>query len=623
MSGIQSIRNGLTGNLTKVIVIAIIITFIGSVGWAGFFSQGNANVIATVGSKDITTSDLNFELSSQQVSLNQRFPDQEFDDEILINLSRESLIGKFAVLDHLDKKGLELSDSFVYKQLENEEQFQENGNFSVRRFESFARSNGFIPADYLKRVKEDLLVSIWRQALVNSLFVTDSEVKNSINLAEQERDITFLKIPSKQFEVNVNTEEVVLKKFYQENLDLYISPEKANVKYLLFNQEDIILDEAVSEEAIQIEYQDYLDSFDSTTRKSVSHIMLNLDADRNLEQAKSVLTTVKNRIGSGELFEDLVKEISEDEGTKELKGSLGVTDGTLLPPEFEEALLTMEEGETFGPIELSSTVHLIKLDDLIQPQPLEKEDKYNEIKDLLIERESEEAYVNLIDKASDLVFTSSSLENVASNFTQELITSELFSSNDMPLDLDFGPVRNFIFNDSDPENFPEVIETSPTTAVLIQIIDFVDEQQMSFESVQEKVLNTYIEQQAFNSSEEFLAKSTIDLGSEKSLETLSKEQNTSIESYSNLKRDSSLLPQNAVNEIFSLPRSGAGKVHGSSRTQNGDLLIYRLDSVSQGNSDSEEISIEGIEEFLYQQHSLSELTELQLRTRDSLSIQIN
>ena len=351
--------------------------------------------------------------------------------------------------------------------------------------------------------------------------------------------------------------------------------------------------------------------------------MLNLDADRNLQQAKSVLTTVKDRIDSGELFEDLVKEISEDEGTKELKGSLGVTDGTLLPPEFEEALLTMEEGKTFGPIVLSSSVHLIKLDDLIQPQPLEKEDKYNEIKDLLIERESEEAYVNLIDKASDLVFTSSSLENVANNFTQKLITSELFSSNDMPLDLDFGPVRNFIFNDSDPENFPEVIETSPTTAVLIQIIDFVDEQQMSFESVQEKVLNTYIEQQAFNSSEEFLAKSTSELGSEKSLETLSKEQNTSIESYSNLKRDSSLLPQNAVNEIFSLPRSGAGKVHGSSRTQNGDLLIYRLDSVSQGNSDSEEISIEGIEEFLYQQHSLSELTELQLRTRDSLSIQIN
>ena len=51
MSGIQTIRDGLSRKYTRVIVIAIIITFIGSVGWAGFFSQGNANVIAKVGSK--------------------------------------------------------------------------------------------------------------------------------------------------------------------------------------------------------------------------------------------------------------------------------------------------------------------------------------------------------------------------------------------------------------------------------------------------------------------------------------------------------------------------------------------------------------------------------------------
>ena len=47
MAGMQNIREGLTGNLTKIIVIAIVITFVGSIGWAGFISQGNANVIAT------------------------------------------------------------------------------------------------------------------------------------------------------------------------------------------------------------------------------------------------------------------------------------------------------------------------------------------------------------------------------------------------------------------------------------------------------------------------------------------------------------------------------------------------------------------------------------------------
>ena len=63
MSGIQSIRDGLSGKTTRVIVVAIIITFIGSVGWAGFFSQGNTNVVAKVGSQEITNADLSFELS--------------------------------------------------------------------------------------------------------------------------------------------------------------------------------------------------------------------------------------------------------------------------------------------------------------------------------------------------------------------------------------------------------------------------------------------------------------------------------------------------------------------------------------------------------------------------------
>ena len=82
MSGIQNIRDGLTGNVTKVIVVAIIITFIGSVGWAGFFSQGNVNVVAKVGSQEITNTDLSFELSTQQFMLSQRFPDQDIDEEV-------------------------------------------------------------------------------------------------------------------------------------------------------------------------------------------------------------------------------------------------------------------------------------------------------------------------------------------------------------------------------------------------------------------------------------------------------------------------------------------------------------------------------------------------------------
>ena len=119
MSGIQTIRDGLSGNITRVIVIAIIITFIGSVGWAGFFSQGNANVIAKVGSKEITNANLSFELSSQQYALSQRFPDQTIEDELLLNLSTDVLIGKYAVLDFLENNEVRASFFDHWKSIEN------------------------------------------------------------------------------------------------------------------------------------------------------------------------------------------------------------------------------------------------------------------------------------------------------------------------------------------------------------------------------------------------------------------------------------------------------------------------------------------------------------------------
>ena len=229
MSGIQTIRKGLTGNITKFIVMAIIVTFIGSVGWAGFLSQGNVNVVAKVGSQEITSSDLSFEVSNQQFTLSQRFPDQEIDEEFLFNLSKEVLIGKFAVIDFLNKKDLFLTDEFVFKQLSQEEQFLENGQFDKNRFDSFARSIGFIPTDYLKRVREDLLMNMWNQSLIQSAFVTKTELESSIKLADQERDISFVRIPSDKFKETITIEEENLVEFYNNNLFDCVSPEKVKI----------------------------------------------------------------------------------------------------------------------------------------------------------------------------------------------------------------------------------------------------------------------------------------------------------------------------------------------------------------------------------------------------------
>ena len=621
MSGIQSIREGLSGKTTRVIVVAIIITFIGSVGWAGFFSQGNTNVVAKVGSQEITNADLSFELSAQQFSLSQRFPDQTIEDEVLLNLSTNVLIGKFAVLDFLEKNELTLTDSYVYKQLASEDQFLENGKFSIQRFEAFARSNGFIPSDYLKRVKEDLLINIWRQSLAGSNFITEAEAKNSLELAEQERDISFIKFPASKFRNSVSFDIEDLQNFYESNKSSYISPEKAKVSYIYFDAKDLKKDIDISNDDINFEYEEYVSGFDTTIRKSVSHIMLNINDERNVQQATDVLQEVKQRLNNGEKFSDLVLEISEDEGTKNLNGSLGITDGTLLPPEFEQALSSMKEGEVYGPIDLLSSVHLIKLDELIQPTAETIEQRSASIKENLITRRSEDNFVSLLDQVSELAFSSGSIDDISANFSQELVATDYFSINAVPELLKQNSIIDFIFNDSVDGNFPEVIEISPLSAVLIQVGDMVEETQLPFDTVKMLVESAYISEESSKSSQAFIEETIEELVAGKALETLSTEESIQLEVYKNLKRDSSLLPVGAVNGVFSMPRSQSGNTYGSSIAQNGDYLIYRLDSVRQGSNALNAEDMEGIKNFLNQQKGISEITELQTVIQRGLSVE--
>ncbi len=620
MSGIQTIREGLTGNVTRVIVVAIIITFIGSVGWAGFFSQGNVNVVATVGSKEITNADLNFEVSTQQFALSQRFPDQEIDDETLFTLSKNSLINKFSVLDFLDSKKTILTDEFIYTQLAEEEQFQENGRFNKARFESFARSNGFIPSDYLKRVREDFLISIWRQSIINSSFITDLEVSESMALADQERDVTFIKLAAERFKNSVSYKEEDLQNYFIENKSAYMVPDRAKVSYISLNSEDLQSTVKVSEEAIKLEYEDYLRDFDSSERKSVSHIMLNITDARDSASASAELILIKDRLNQGEAFEELVVEVSEDGGTKDIEGSLGITDGTLLPPEFEQALLSMEEGEIFGPIELLSSAHLIRLDEVIKPEPETLEDLSPKFREDLLTNKAEEIYVDLLEEVSDLAFSSDSIKDIAETLDQDLIETDYFSRSEIPEILSINSISDFIFEDFSEGNFPELIETSQLSAVLIQISDYVEQSQLEYIDVRSEIEDTYVLRESLKASEAFVLKSIEDLRADKTFEILSSENNLEVETYKGLKRDSSLLPVRAVNEIFTLPRSQAGDVFGSAVSQNGDSIIFRLDAVNESNEELTEENIVGIKNFLNQQKSISELSELQAFIKQGLSI---
>ena len=620
MAGMQNIREGLTGNLTKLIVIAIVITFVGSIGWAGFFSQGNANTIAKIGSKQITSTDLSFEAASQQFLLNQRFPDQQIEDEVLMEISIESLIRKFGILDFVESNDLNLTDSFVYRELAKDEQFQENGRFSEQRFDAYARSSGFIPQDYLNRIKQDLVLEFWKQSLVKSSFLSEEEVQETLTLAEQERDISFIRIPATNFSEEVKTSETTLLEFYNENIAEYVTEKKTRVNYLSLSLEDLKSSTGIEDSDIEEEYQRYVDEFDTTERKSVSHIMLNIDSNKTKQEAIKVLENTKTRLSAGEDFNALVAEISEDEGTKESGGNLGVTDGTLLPEEFEEALSEMNEGEVYGPIELNSSVHLIKLTKREIPIPKSIEKMQAQIKESLITESALADYSDLLDKSSDLVFTMGSIGAIAEELNLQSADSGLFSINEVTEDLNAAPILEIIFDTNLDNNLIELIETSDKTAILFERSEFHDEKIIDFNSIKEEVSQDYKSLATERMANDFVNKTLANLNEGQDLNSVASNSDFKLETYKGLKRDSSLLTAEAIASIFNLPRSRAGYAYGSSIAKKGDYLIYRLDSVENARTPMDAETKKDFSDYLTDQRTISEYSELLFAVQENSKV---
>ena len=112
-----------------------------------------------------------------------------------------------------------------------------------------------------------------------------------------------------------------------------------------------------------------------------------------------------------------------------------------------------------------------------------------------------------------------------------------------------------------------------------------------------------------------------EISSAASIVTLSPALKSKLPAVAVIEIASDAVPSVLVNEIFSLPRSEEGSAYGSSLTQNGDYLLYRLDSVREGKASMEEVALEQVNSFLSQQESLSELSKFQTQLQKEIKVE--
>lgn len=176
-------------------------------------------------------------------------------------------------------------------------------------------------------------------------------------------------------DINLTLEEYTAK--LNESIKVNLSTNKVT--------EEIFKDINTTDDELKTYYDEHLDSFKEA---NVSHILIKDEA-----KAKEV----RERAANGEDFAALAKEFSEDPGTKEKGGSLGVTtyDTTQYVPEFTEGFKNLKEGEISDLVKSTHGYHIIKITDY-------KEKSFDEaketIKSTLENDEKNEVYTTTIEQ---------------------------------------------------------------------------------------------------------------------------------------------------------------------------------------------------------------------------------
>ena len=624
MAGIQKIRDSLSGTISRIIVSLAILTLALFFGWGTVFSSSDANTVVSVNGKKIDVFDLDLEMARVQSILKSRFDNTNFtlDDDMLRSISINSLIRDALVLDYLDKNKVKISDLTAYRVLAENEIFLENGKFSPNKVDSFARQNGMLPGKYLGNVKKNIALELWINGLTESSFITRKEIEKNLKLTNQSRDITFLRLNNSMFEKDLEFPDELVLDFYNRNTSLFQTEEKAKVRFIEISLEDLKNKVSVREEEIRKEYEDYRKNFDSSARRSVSHLMISITNEIQEIEAISIAKNLKQRVILGEEFETLVATYSEDEGTRNSKGVLGISDGTAFPQEFESVLRGLKVGDISDPVVLDKGVHLLKLTNIKNPKP-EDFDLMKEMlkEDLTLELASSE-FIEQLETVADLTFSINSLEDLSEEAQLEIIETNFFTRSQPEGRFKKEVLLEKVFNDSEVQlgQLSELIELNEELAIIFEILEFQDKKIKEFGTVKEivkiELRNKVLKEKKDSMQNKILAA----LESGETLSKISTQEAIEIKSYKEIGRDSSLFPKAVLFEIFNVPRSIGTLSYSVAALPGGDRIIFAVDKVNESSKliSDEEIALS--RDFFSKERSESELVALQIIMQQEASI---
>ncbi|NML60716.1 peptidylprolyl isomerase [Massilia sp. RP-1-19] len=474
--------------LMQVFLMLLIVPSFVLVGVSSYQSGDATTGVATVDGRKITQQEWE-EAQRQQMdryrqSMGEQFDQKMFETPEARQAVLDNLIAERALEAEIKRSHLTVNDATLAQTIAGIEAFKKaDGSFDMEQYKAVLAAQGMSPAMFDARMRRDMAMQQLNNAVQASAFVPRSVSKRLSDVNDQEREVQELVFPVSDFITQVKVTDDMVKAYYDKNAALFAVPERAKVEYVVLDTAAVESQVAVGDAEVSDFYNKNQKRYGSPERRTASHILVNApkgasaaDKAAAKQKAEAILAEVRATPAN---FAAIAKAKSQDPGSAEVGGDLGVVEKGAFVPSVEDAIAKLKQGEISALVESEFGFHIITVTSVVPAATKTLDDVKGEITAELKKATMSKKFSELAEVFNDTVYEQSdSLKPVADKLKLTVQTVDNLARTPSPALAD-APYNNakflqavFAADSLKNKRNTEAVEVAPGTLVAGRVVEF-------------------------------------------------------------------------------------------------------------------------------------------------------
>jgi peptidyl-prolyl cis-trans isomerase D len=475
--------------LMQFFLLLLILPSFVLVGVSQYEKRGGGNDgVATVDGRTITQQEWEAaqrrQIDQARAMMGAQFDQKLFDTPEAKQEVLDGLVAERAISAEVTRNHLTLGPDALYRAIQEQLGMNKpDGSFDVDAYKRFLSAQGMTAEGFQQRISYQMALQQLAGSVAQTSFAPRSVTTRLSDLNDQQREVQELLFPAAQYAAQVKVTDDMVKAFYDKNPTLFQIPEQVKAEYVVFNADAVEKQITVSDAEIADAYNKNKARFSTPEKRSASHILITVAKDAKpaddaaaKAKAQAILAEVQKNPAD---FAKIAKAQSQDPGSAELGGDLGVVEKGLFDKPVEDAIFQLKEGEISSLVRSSFGYHIVKVTKLVPAAQKSLEDAKPEIAAELKKTKLSSRYSELAETFTNTVYEQSdSLKPVADKLGLSIQAAEGLTRTPNPAA--GNPLVNndkflkAIFSQDAIANKrnTEAVEVAPSTLVAGRVLEF-------------------------------------------------------------------------------------------------------------------------------------------------------